>query len=116
LQHFSSLYADRTSKVFAYKKYWLHLNKLTRDLGNASGFTYGSLTVIFFTISVLLSYGFVVELKNNFSFALSTTSLLFQVLILSQCNSAQRATSQVRSLWSSGQSSWLHNGDVLCLL
>jgi hypothetical protein len=58
----------------AYKTDWLHLSKLTRELGSASGCTYGSLTLLFFAISVLLSYGFVVELTHSFSLALFATS------------------------------------------
>jgi hypothetical protein len=74
----------------------LHLSKLTQDLGNASGFTYGGQALIFFTISVLLSYGFMVELKNSFNFTLFTTALLFQAIMFSQCNSAQNASNEVR--------------------
>jgi membrane protein required for beta-lactamase induction len=95
-QHLTSRNVASGSKILAFKAYWIHLSKATRELGQSSGFTYGGLTLIFFTMSVLLSYGFAMELKNDFSYALLATSLLFQVIILSQCNGAQKAANQVR--------------------
>lgn len=96
-QHFSSRHVARCMKISTYRIFWLHLRQLTQDLGNATGFTYGGHTLLFFTLSVLVSYGFLVELKNDFNFILFTSSLLFQSIIYSQCNCAQNAANQVRS-------------------
>jgi phosphatidylglycerophosphate synthase len=86
------------SKISSYGKIWLRLRKLMQDLGSSTGFTYGGQTLLFFTMSLLLSYGFMVELEDNFNYAALTTALLFQAVIFSQCNSAQNASNEVSAL------------------
>jgi hypothetical protein len=73
----------------------LHLSKLTQDLGNVSGFTYGGHTLLFFTMSVLLCYGFIAELKDNFNFIFFTPFVLFEAILFAQCNYAQKAADEV---------------------
>jgi hypothetical protein len=78
--------------------FWLRLRKLTQDLGRSCGFTYGSQTLLYFTMSVLLVYAFMIEIQNIYNYILLATALLFQVIIFSQCNCAQNASNEVCAL------------------
>jgi hypothetical protein len=87
----------KISKIASYSKLWWHLSKLTQELGSASGLTYGGHTLLIFTSSVLVVYGFMTELAENFNYALFNASLLFQVIIFAQCNSAHGVSNEVRT-------------------
>ena len=96
-QHFSSRGFGKISKIASYRTLWLHLRKLTQDLGNATGLTYGGQILLLFAISVLVTYGFMMELTENFSYSLFCSGLLFLLIIFLQCNSAHGATNEVRT-------------------
>jgi hypothetical protein len=96
-QHLSSRRFGKISKIASYRTLWLHLSKQTQELGNATGLTYGGQTLLLFAISVLVTYGFMIELPKTFNYILFSTSLLFQVIIFSQCICAHRATNEVRT-------------------
>ncbi|XP_023716993.2 gustatory and odorant receptor 24-like [Cryptotermes secundus] len=113
-QHFSSRGSARGIKISTYRTFWLHLRQLTQDLGNATGFTYGSHTLLFCTISVLVTYGFIVELKDNFNFVFFAASLLFQAIIYSECDCAQNAANQVGAKFSERLQAITNNMPVTC--
>lgn len=69
-----------------------------QDLGSSSGFTYGGQILIYFAMSVLLSYGFMVDLGDNYNYAAVSSALLFQIVIFVQCNSAQEATNEASTV------------------
>jgi len=94
-QHLSSRGFGKISKIASYRALWLHLSKLTQELGNATGLTYGGQTLLLFAISVLVIYGFMIELTEDFDIILFITGLLFLIIIFSQCNSAHGAASEV---------------------
>jgi hypothetical protein len=96
-QNLSSRGFGKISKIASYRTLWLHLSKLTQDLGNATGLTYGGQTLLLFAISVLVIYGFMIELTERYSIILFSTGLLFLIIIFSQCNSAHGATNEVRT-------------------
>ncbi|KDR19190.1 hypothetical protein L798_06244 [Zootermopsis nevadensis] len=85
-------------KISSYSKFWLRLRKLMQDLGSSSGFTYGGQILIYFAMSVLLSYGFMVDLGDNYNYAAVSSALLFQIVIFVQCNSAQEATNEASTV------------------
>jgi hypothetical protein len=95
LQHLSSRGLGKSSKIPSYTNLWLRLSKLTQDLGNCAGFTYGGQTLLYFAITILLTYGFMVELAEGFSYILFTAALLFLVIILSGCISAHGVSNEV---------------------
>jgi len=94
-QHLSSRGFGKISKIASYRTLWLHLSKLTQELGNATGLTYGGQTLLLFAISVLVIYGFMIELTEGFNYTLFSSGLLFQIIIFSQCNSAYGAANEV---------------------
>ena len=96
-QHLSSRGFGRIRKIASYRALWLHLSKLTQDLGNASGLTYGGQILLLFAISVLVVYGFMIELTEGFSFIHFSVGLLFHVIIFLQCNSAHGTANEVRT-------------------
>jgi hypothetical protein len=96
-QHLSSKGFGKFRKIASYRTLWLQLSKLTQDLGNATGLTYGGQTLLLFAISVLLVYGFMIELTDRFNYLLFCSGLLFKVIIFSQCNSAHGAATEVRT-------------------
>jgi hypothetical protein len=85
----------KISKIASYRTLWLHLSNLTQELGNATGLTYGGQTLLLFAISVLVIYGFMIELTEGFNYTLFSSGLLFQIIIFSQCNSAYGAANEV---------------------
>jgi hypothetical protein len=87
----------KINKIASYRTLWFHLSKLTQELGNATGLTYGGQILLLFTISVLVTYGFMTELEEGFSYILFSTGLVFHAIIFSQCNSAHRAANEVRT-------------------
>jgi hypothetical protein len=95
-QYLSSRGFGKIRKIASYRTLWLHLSKLTQDLGNANGLTYGGQILLIFAISVLVVYGFMIELTEGFSLILFSSSLLFKVIIFWQCNSAHGVASEVR--------------------
>jgi len=96
-QYLSSRGFEKIRKIASYRTLWLHLSKLTQDLGNASGLTYGGQTLLHFAISVLVIYGFMIELTESFDYILFSSGLLFQVIIFLQCNSAHGTANEVRT-------------------
>jgi hypothetical protein len=96
-QHLSSREIGKISKIASYSKLWWQLSKLTQDLGSATGLTYGGQTLLVFTISVLVVYGFMTELAEVFDYVLFNAGLLFQVIIFLQCNSAHGVSNEVRT-------------------
>ncbi|GFG31244.1 hypothetical protein Cfor_06772, partial [Coptotermes formosanus] len=92
--HLSSRGLGKSSKIPSYTNLWLRLSKLTQDLGNCAGFTYGGQTLLYFAITILLTYGFMVELAEGFSYILFTAALLFLVIILSGCISAHGVSNE----------------------
>jgi len=96
-QHLSSRGFGKISKIASYRTLWLHLRKLTQDLGNATGLTYGGQILILFATSVLVTYGFMIELEERFEYTLFGSGLLFLVIIFLQCNSAHGAANEVRT-------------------
>jgi len=96
-QHLSSRGFGKISKIASYRTLWLHLSKLTQDLGNATGLTYGGQILILFATSVLVTYGFMIELEERFEYTLFGSGLLFLVIIFLQCNSAHGAANEVRT-------------------
>ena len=96
-QHLSSRGFGKFIKIASYRTLWMHLSKLTKELGNATGLTYGGQTLLLFAISVLVTYGFMIELTERFDGILFSSGLLFQGIIFSQCNSAHCAANEVRT-------------------
>ena len=96
-QHLSTRGFGKFSKIASYRTLWLHLSKLTQDLGNATGLTYGGHTLLLFAISVFVVYSFMIELTEVIDYTLFSTCLLFQGIIFSQCNSAHGAANEVRT-------------------
>jgi hypothetical protein len=96
-QHLSSRGFGKIRKISSYRTLWLHLSKLTQDLGNSTGLTYGGQILLLFAITVLVVYGFMIELTEGFSFILFSSGLLFEVIIFLQCNSAHGVASEVRT-------------------
>jgi gustatory receptor len=95
-QHLSSRGFGKFNKIASYRTLWMHLSKLTKELGNATGLTYGGQTLLLFAISVLVTYGFMIELTERFDFSLFFSGLLFHFIIFLQCNSAHGAANEVR--------------------
>jgi len=96
-QHLSSRGFGKISKIASYRTLWLHLSKLTQEFGNATGLTYGAQILLLFATSVLVTYGFMIELTERFVNNLFCSDLLFHVIILLQCNSAHGAANEVRT-------------------
>ena len=96
-QHLSSREFGWIRKINSYRTLWLHLSKLTQEFGNSNGVTYGTQTLLLFAVSVLVTYGFMVELTERFDKRLFCSGLVFQVIIFLQCNSAHGAANEVRT-------------------
>jgi gustatory receptor len=96
-QYLSSRGFGKIRKISNYRTLWLHLSKLAQDFGNATGLTYGGQTLLHFAISVLVIYGFMLELPESFNYILFSFGLLFQVIIYLQCNCAHGAANEVRT-------------------
>ena len=96
-QHLSSRGFGKISKIASYRTLWLHLSKLTQDLGKATGLTYGGQILILFASSVLVTYGFMIELEERFEYTLFCSGLMLLVNIFLQCNSAHDAANEVRT-------------------
>jgi len=79
-QHLSQRGFGKISKIVSYRTLWLHLSKLTQDLGNATGLTYGGQTLLLYAISVLVTYVFMMELTENFNYTLFCPGLLLLVI------------------------------------
>ncbi|XP_069668999.1 gustatory and odorant receptor 24-like [Periplaneta americana] len=82
------------NKICQYKKLWLRLKQLTQDLGSSSGYTYGGQALLHFTLNVLMIFAFLVELCENFNYCYLTSGLLFQAIILLECDAAEKATQE----------------------
>ena len=77
---------------------WLHLCRLTQDLGHCSGFTYGFLNLILFILQTISGYAFLSEVSGGVSIsslAFGISNVLFGVIVFIQCNVAQHAINQV---------------------
>ena len=86
--------------VAEYGVLWRHLSKQTQDLGNAMGYTYGGQVVLYFTLQLVGTFGFISQVQQ--AKPLTTVGFLSTALIFSWhtyvfCNAADRATKLVRN-------------------
>ncbi|KAJ9593268.1 hypothetical protein L9F63_015182, partial [Diploptera punctata] len=76
---------------------WCCLSKLTQDLGNTTGYTYGSLMILYFTMKLLGTYGFMSQIKLGkiwITVGFLVTAVIYTWLIFVLCNAAHRVTNK----------------------
>lgn len=87
-------------RVAEYGVLWSKLSKQTQDLGNAMGYTYGGQVLLYFTLEVVGTFGFITQLhqvKPAITIGFLSTALIFSWLTYIFCNAADRATKFVRN-------------------
>lgn len=86
-----------TDALVQFKFLWLHLSKLTQDVGCSMGFTYGVFTLFCFGGLVVSSYGYFVSGIILITQGLAFTAFFFSTILYVQCTFAQLATEEVSS-------------------
>lgn len=97
-QVISSYDSVQPAKVAQYKYLWLQLSKLTQDVGQSMGLTYGGLIIFCFLAETLMGYGFLSNIANNltaFNVVLGISMLYFTLIAHFMCSFAHWTTEQV---------------------
>jgi hypothetical protein len=84
--------------VAEYCVLWRYLSKQVQDLGNAMGYTYGGQLVLYYTIQLVATYGFICriqQVKHVVTIACLIGAVAFAWLTYLFCNAADRATKLV---------------------
>jgi hypothetical protein len=101
LQLLHSRRPPKACSVVEYGVLWRQLSKQTQDLGNAMGYTYGGLIVLYFTMQLLGTFGFISQVQQAeeplATVSFLTAALSFSWLTYIFCNAADRATKIVCS-------------------
>jgi hypothetical protein len=90
----------QNDKLVQFKFLWLHLSKLTQNIGRSMGFTYAMFTLYCNVVMVIASYVFLVLIRNGFHKHIlgQTVGILVSLATLyAQCTNAQSATEEVSS-------------------
>ncbi|GFG31245.1 hypothetical protein Cfor_06773, partial [Coptotermes formosanus] len=88
----------QNDKLVQFKFLWLHLSKLTQNIGRSMGFTYAMFTLYCNVVMVIASYVFLVLIRNGFHKHIlgQTVGILVSLATLyAQCTNAQSATEEV---------------------
>ena len=89
---------DRPDTVRHFKSLWLQLSDLTREFGNAMGFSRACYLLMFFVQDVLAVYGLTSNMERGFdsvnsTFAISAVVFTYGIFVI--CDGGHSATEQV---------------------
>ena len=98
LQQVSACGLGHGREIAQYRKLWLQLYRLTRNLGLSMGLTFGGHVVMYFTMQVLIIYYTISKATKVQTDALVLCSmpLMLTVFIFAHCNSAHTACQEVK--------------------
>jgi hypothetical protein len=88
----------QNDKLVQFKFLWLHLSKLTQNIGRSMAATYSIYTLYSFAFLVVESYQFLVSIGKEFttiSLVMTSAILADFVIIYALCTHAQSATEEV---------------------
>lgn len=88
--------------VADYRSLWLQLSKLTRDMGNATCYTFTFMNVYLFFVITLSIYGLLAKFSEGFEtkdIGLATTAFCNVLLLFFICDVGHNATFNVKKIF-----------------
>ncbi|XP_069705054.1 gustatory and odorant receptor 63a-like [Periplaneta americana] len=98
--HMSTKGPVTPSVVADFALLWRQLSKQTRELGQAMGYTYGGQLLLYFSLQVVGTFGFIAVVQHSnipVTFGFLATAIIFSWQNYVFCNAAEKATRHVGS-------------------